>query len=97
MQTRCAIYIRVSTAKQEDHYSLKQQREDLPRMAADRGWSCTLYDEGVASAETIAARPQFQRLPADVRSGLIDVLFVKEIERIIRTGSRQERGEVLAL
>ena len=97
MQTRCAIYIRVSTAKQEDRYSLKQQREDLPRMAADRGWTCTIYDEGVASAETMAARPQFQRLLADVRSGVIDVLFVKEIERIIRTGSRQERGEVLDL
>jgi len=97
MQTRCAIYVRVSTAKQEDRYSLKQQREDLPRMAADRGWTCTTYDEGVASAETMAARPQFQRLLADVRSGAIDVLFVKEIERIIRTGSRQERGEVLDL
>ena len=97
MDTRCAIYIRVSTAKQEDRYSLKQQREALPRIAAEHGWEYEIYDEGAVSAETIEARPQFRRFLEDVRYGRINALLVIEVERIIRSKSRQERGEVLDL
>ena len=63
---RCAIYIRVSTAKQEEKgFSLDWQRKTLPQIAKEKGWESgksDIYDEGSQSGETIIERPRFQKL-----------------------------------
>jgi DNA invertase Pin-like site-specific DNA recombinase len=81
---RAALYVRVSSQKQAEKWSLPSQRKILAAHAEKQGWSSTLYDEGAASGETIADRPVMRRLLADVISGKIDVLLVIEWERLCR-------------
>jgi DNA invertase Pin-like site-specific DNA recombinase len=81
---RAALYVRVSSQKQAEKWSLPSQRKLLAAHATKQGWSSTLYDEGAASGETIADRPVMRRLLADVASGRVDVVLVIEWERLCR-------------
>src|SRR6202007_3478790 len=77
---RCAIYTRVSTEQglEQDFNSLDNQREAAEayiKSQAHEGWRClpAQYNDGGFSGATLE-RPALQKLLADVRAGLIDVM-----------------------
>lgn len=87
---RCAIYLRVSTKKQAEKYSLPTQRKILGDICKKRGWKPVLYDEGAASGETIRERPVMQRLLADAAEGKLDLVLVVETERLCRASDLRD-------
>ena len=88
---RCAIYTRKSTEEglEQDFNSLHAQREACEafiKSQAGEGWKLikTAYDDGGYSGGTIE-RPALQRLLADIRAGLIDVVVVYKVDRLTRS------------
>ena len=88
---RCAIYTRKSTEEglEQDFNSLHAQREACEafiKSQAGEGWRLikTAYDDGGFSGGTME-RPALQRLLADIRAGLIDVVVVYKVDRLTRS------------
>jgi len=88
---RCAIYTRKSTEEglAMDYNSLDAQRDAcLAYIASQKseGWIPVgdAYDDGGYSGGTLN-RPGVQRLLADVREGLVDVIVVYKIDRLSRS------------
>lgn len=88
---RCAVYTRVSTdhGLEQEFNSLDNQREASEayiKSQAHEGWRCLphRYDDGGFSGGSMD-RPALQRLLADVRCGLIDVIVVYKVDRLTRT------------
>ena len=89
-KTRCAIYIRVSTAMQRmEGWSLDAQRDSLTQLAASKGWEVVgVYaDEGKSARKRLKDRQEIFRLLDDVRAGLVDVILFKELDRWFRNVS----------
>lgn len=74
----CALYVRVSTDKQD--YSM--QLHDLKKYAERQGWTATEYAEKESS---VKKRPVFQRMLEDARAGRIDAILVWRIDRFARS------------
>jgi len=83
--SRSAIYIRVSTQKQADKYSIPAQIRILTDHCKSLNADYLLYNEGGVSGETIEDRPQIQKLLQDARKGLFDTCLVIELERLSRS------------
>jgi DNA invertase Pin-like site-specific DNA recombinase/plasmid stability protein len=88
---RCAIYTRKSSEEglEQDFNSLHAQREACEafiRSQAGEGWKLinTAYDDGGFSGGTME-RPALQRLLADIRERLIDVVVVYKVDRLTRS------------
>jgi site-specific DNA recombinase len=88
---RCAIYTRKSSEEglSQDFNSLHAQRESCEafiKSQAGEGWKLvkTAYDDGGFSGGTME-RPGLQRLLADIRSRLIDVVVVYKVDRLTRS------------
>jgi site-specific DNA recombinase len=89
---RAAVYVRMSTAKQED--SIDRQLSQVLPYCAEKGYAVIgrpYKDEGVAG-DVFDKRPAFQRLLADARAGLFDVIVSDEWSRL----SRQEPIDFIA-
>jgi putative DNA-invertase from lambdoid prophage Rac len=74
----CALYVRVSTDKQD--YSL--QLHDLRKYAERQGWNPVEYAEKESS---VKKRPVFQRMLGDAKAGRIDAILVWRIDRFARS------------
>lgn len=83
-QMTCAIYIRVSTEKQREKFSLPAQEKILIEYAKSKGWDYVFYNEGAGSGETLENRPQMMKLLEDARAKKFDVCLVIELERLSR-------------
>jgi DNA invertase Pin-like site-specific DNA recombinase len=88
---RCAIYTRKSTEEGLDQAfnSLDAQREACEayvKSQAHEGWKLikTAYDDGGFSGGTME-RPAVQRLMADLKQGLIDIVVVYKVDRLTRS------------
>ena len=88
---RCAVYTRKSSEEgiEQDFNSLHAQREACEAFIcsqAGEGWKLitTHYDDGGISGATME-RPALQRLLADVRQGLVDVVVVYKVDRLTRS------------
>jgi site-specific DNA recombinase len=88
---RCAIYTRVSTEHglEQEFNSLENQREASEayvKSQAHEGWRAlsARYDDGGFSGASID-RPALQRLLADIRAGLVDVVVVYKVDRLTRS------------
>jgi site-specific DNA recombinase len=88
---RCAIYTRKSSEEglEQDFNSLHAQREACEafiKSQASEGWKLikTAYDDGGLSGGTME-RPALQRLLADIREKLIDVVVVYKVDRLTRS------------
>ncbi len=88
---RCAVYTRKSSEEglEQAFNSLDAQRETgeaYIRSQAHEGWKLvrTAYDDGGYSGGTME-RPALQRLLADLRHGLVDVVVVYKIDRLTRS------------
>lgn len=78
---RAALYARVSTDEQD----VGLQLADLRALAQQRGWVITdeYVDQGVSGAQ--ASRPQLDRMMADARRGLFNVVVVWKFDRFARS------------
>jgi DNA invertase Pin-like site-specific DNA recombinase len=88
---RCAIYTRKSSEEglEQDFNSLHAQREACEafiKSQAGEGWRLvtTPYDDGGVSGGTME-RPALQRLLADIRENLVDIVVVYKVDRLTRS------------
>ena len=88
---RCAIYTRKSSEEglELDFNSLQAQREACEAYIASQkqeNWRLISkpYDDGGYSGGTLN-RPALQRLLADVKAGLVDIIVVYKIDRLTRS------------
>ena len=88
---RCAIYTRKSSEEglEQDYNSLHAQREACEafiRSQAGEGWRLikTAYDDGGFSGGTME-RPALQRMLANIREGLVDIVVVYKVDRLTRS------------
>src|SRR6266478_7886668 len=88
---RCAIYTRKSSEEglEQDFNSLHAQREACEAFIKSQhgeGWRMVraAYDDGVFSGGTME-RPALQRLLADIRERVIDVIGVYKVDRLTRS------------
>lgn len=81
--TRAALYYRVSTPAQ----TTENQRLDLERVAASRGWSVvtTYSDEGIGGAKDRDARPGLDALLKAATRGEFDLVALWSIDRLGRS------------
>ncbi|MCA9671412.1 MAG: recombinase family protein [Myxococcales bacterium] len=93
-----AVYLRKS---REDHnkpsHRLEVQREQLPAYASTQSWRSKIYDDGHASAVDQSKLPQLQRLIADIKSGVIDIVLCIELSRLSRDDSAVQYLEFIDL
>jgi site-specific DNA recombinase len=74
---RVAIYARISSDRDGDRLGVARQLKDCERLAAEKGWLVAdRYVDDDASAWGRRPRPEYERLLADIRAGLIDGLVV---------------------
>jgi len=87
---RAAVYVRVSTEDQARHgYSLAEQKEACRLRALSLGAKSILEfaDEGISGATL--DRPGLEKLRDDVRSGRVDLVIVRDPDRLSRKLSHQ--------
>ncbi len=82
---RAAIYVRVSSAGQEDNTSLKSQEQDCRVYAARQRWTVVepVYQD-VQSGADLHERAGLSRLLADMKLGRFDVVLVWRFDRLSR-------------
>ncbi|MCC6807833.1 MAG: recombinase family protein [Deltaproteobacteria bacterium] len=76
-------YMRISSKSQES----ATQRAAIERAAAARGDTITSWYDEKMSGKTLA-RPELQRLRADVRAGIVSKIYVYRLDRLTRSGIR---------
>jgi site-specific DNA recombinase len=88
---RCAIYTRKSSEEglEQDYNSLHAQREACEafiKSQASEGWRLIklAYDDGGISGGTME-RPALQRLLANIRERMVDVVVVYKVDRLTRS------------
>jgi DNA invertase Pin-like site-specific DNA recombinase len=81
---RCAIYVRVSSAGQEDNSSLATQEASCRAYAADRGWEVVRTYRDVFTGAAVFERPGLTELRGAMRVGDFDVLLVHALDRLSR-------------
>jgi site-specific DNA recombinase len=82
---RCAIYVRVSTDKEEQAASLKYQKELFYRYIKEKGWE--IYEIYIdVQSGTTAKRKNLQKMIRDAEEKKFDVILAKELSRLARNG-----------
>ena len=82
-----AGYLRVSTDEQaKSGLGLGDQRHRISAMAQAKGWPEPVWytDEGISGTKDSAHRPDFARLRADVKAGVVQAVITLDISRIAR-------------
>ncbi|MEH7237899.1 recombinase family protein [Bacillus sp. JJ1562] len=83
---RCAVYVRVSTDKEEQKASLKYQKELFYRYIEEKGWD--IYDFYVdVQTGTTAKRESLQKMIDDAKEKKFDIILAKELSRLARNGT----------
>lgn len=80
MDTRIAIYLRVST----DSQSTDLQRSEIEDYVKSRGWSYVVVYEDKLSGTT-TKRPGLQKMLSDARNKKFDVLICWKLDRLFRS------------
>ena len=82
---RVAAYLRVSTPGQaaEDKVSLGEQREDIEKYCALRGYEIVVWYSDVGSGDS-KHRKDFQRMLRDAEAGLFDIILCWRSDRLSR-------------
>lgn len=86
LNLRVAYYARVSTDKEEQKNSIKNQRDHFEEyIKANKSWEfCGGYiDDGISGMHA-EKREEFQRMLSDARNDKIDLIITKEISRFAR-------------
>jgi site-specific DNA recombinase len=85
-QPRALVYLRVSSAKQEDGYSLATQEEGCRRYCDERGYEVIDTFREVFTGTEIEHRPQLRALRDRLRRGDIAVILCYGPDRASRAG-----------
>jgi site-specific DNA recombinase len=88
---RAAIYVRVSTDKQENNYSLSTQIEACLQRAKERGYIVEtqhIYEE-IKTGAIYRERPKLTELRVAARRGAFDVVIVYDLDRLSRESEHQ--------
>ena len=83
-QPRAAIYVRVSTAGQEDNYSLSSQEAACRDYAAAEGYTVGAVYREVYTGVELWQRPQLTALRDAIRQRDVDVAIACAIDRLAR-------------
>ena len=88
-----AIYCRVSSDRQREKSTIQSQKDILPKLAADKGYSvvATYVDDGI-SGETIEDRPAFKKLLQEADEKHFDAVFVIDYDRLSRASDILQIG-----
>ncbi len=86
---RVAVYLRVSSAGQEDNYSLSTQEASCRAYAAERGWNVIAVYRDVHTGAEVFERPGLTDLRTAMRAGAFDVLVVHALDRLSRDQNHQ--------
>lgn len=84
---RCAVYIRVSTKREEQKSSIENQRELFIQLANEKGWIIVDFYEDVESGTRDTKREALKRLISDAKLKKFDLVLSKEISRLSRNGT----------
>ncbi|PAQ14741.1 recombinase family protein [Bacillaceae bacterium SAOS 7] len=82
---RCAVYIRVSTDKEEQKASLKYQQDLFYRYIEENGWDIYEFYVDVQTGTT-AKRKNLQKMIEDAQNKKFDIILAKELSRLARNG-----------
>lgn len=83
--TRCVLYLRVSSAGQEDNYSLPTQEERCRSYAAARGWTVVGAYREVHTGAELFERPLLGRMRAALRAGEATMVVAYALDRVSRS------------
>ena len=92
---KCAIYIRVSTDKEEQKTSLQNQKDLFFKYISDKGWDIGKMYIDIESG-TKDKREQFQQMISDAKNRSFDIILAKELSRIARNGKLSYEIKTLA-
>ncbi|MGJ9384973.1 recombinase family protein [Salipaludibacillus sp. CF4.18] len=83
---KCAVYIRVSTDKEEQKTSLDNQQQFFYNILAEKGWELYEFYIDVQSGTKDKKRENLRRLIKDAKARKFDVILSKELSRLARNG-----------
>lgn len=83
---RCAVYIRVSTDKEEQKTSITNQRLLFEQYVQERGWDITEIYIDIESGTT-PNRENLKRLISEMPTKKFDAILAKELSRLSRNGA----------
>lgn len=96
MTRRVGIYCRISQDRAGAGLGVGRQEEDCRALAERRGWHVVdVYKDNDVSAYSGSPRPEWQRLLADIKSGVIDAVACWHVDRLTR--SPRELEDVIDL
>jgi site-specific DNA recombinase len=82
---KCAVYVRVSTNKEEQKLSLQNQKSLFYEYVASKGWD--IYDFYVdVESGTSSERVSLKQMIKDAEQRKFDVIMAKELSRLARNG-----------
>ena len=82
---RAGIYARISSDREGDGLAVGRQLEDCEAKASENGWRVAdRYVDADISAYSGKPRPEYRRMLADIRAGLIDGVVVYNLDRLHR-------------
>lgn len=85
MDTRAAIYTRISSDRLGKRWGVDDQRHNCLQLIRERGWTpLPFYEDNDVSAWNGKLRPAYERLLADVAAGRVDVVVVLHPDRLHR-------------
>lgn len=84
---RCAVYIRVSTDKEEQKSSIENQKELFVQLAKEKGWAIVDFYIDVESGTKDTKRYALKKLISDAKAKRFNLVVAKEISRLSRNGA----------
>jgi site-specific DNA recombinase len=93
-----ALYMRVSSDKQREKSTIQSQKDLLPKLARDGGYTIfkQYVDDGI-SGETIEARPAFSQLLLDAEQKKFQAVFVVDFDRLSRASDLAQVSYIKAV
>lgn len=81
-----AIYCRISDDRQGRALGVARQEADCRELAARKGWTVAgLYvDNDISAADVRKRRPEYERLLADIKAGIVDGVLAWDADRLHR-------------
>ncbi|WP_147533007.1 recombinase family protein [Bacillus marasmi] len=83
---KCAVYIRVSTDKEEQKTSLENQQRFFYNIIVEKGWDLFRFYINVESGTKDKKRENLRQLIEDAKQHKFDVILSKELSRLARNG-----------
>src|SRR5581483_5403356 len=81
-KVRAGCYLRISSDPKDKRAGIQRQREDTTALCEVKGWTpVDFYPDNDRSASNGKARPQWDRLLADIKAGKVDAIAAWDQDR----------------